>query len=243
MTFSLGSINFNTNVADGDGALWFAEVDGWDTMSNRVTSISLPGQHGGVTVQNLYESRELTLKGGVQADDNAGYWIAHNTLNSATNVLNPFLSTPLVLTISEEVDKQMSVLRTSLRTKCIGVNLLEFELTLRADDPFKYASIPKTVAPGTLANAGTGITYPVFTLTSGASPGTSIWVGSMTWGVTGALPSGTVIDMRNQTVLDGVTSYYANVDPASVWPYMVPGNNTVGISGATATVTYRDAWT
>lgn len=240
MTFSLGSIDFNDDIADGDGVRWYVDVDGWDTLSNRVSDVSFPSKHGGRVTQNLYEPRQLTLKGTAAASDVEGYWAARNTLTSVTNVLTSFTDLPLLLTVPEEVDKQMAVLRTSLLMRCIDDIVMQFELTLRADDPFKYATTVSTLTTsGSAVNGGTAPTYPTFELTSTGTP--TLTAGTQSWSASASIPSGTVIDMGTMTAVNGVTSHLAKVNLASDWIFLPPGTTAVA-STVAGTWSWREAW-
>ena len=244
MTLSLGSINFNNDVPDGNGVLWYVNVDGWDTLAQRTDDIPFVARYGNRVTQNLYEARQLTLFGTAVMSDGTAYWDALNTLNSVTNKLTPFLDTPLLLTISEEVDKQMTVLRTGLHSTCIDVHILQFELNLRADDPLKYATIAKTASANAgVNNAGTARTFPTFTTV--AVDLASLEVGSPgpTWFTNGPLPTGTVIDMGAMTVFNGSTSYIQLYDPSSTWLDFPPGASATNSATDSAGVwTWRDAW-
>lgn len=238
--FALGTISFNDGVPDGNGVVWYGNVDGWDTMENRVEDVQRPSQHGSITTVNLYQHRQMTVFGTAEGVDSADYYLSKNKIANETNVLTPFASPTLVLMMEEEVNKRMQVLRTSLLTKCIETKHLQFEMTLRADDPFKYADTASTLATsGTAVNAGNVITYPTFTL--GASGAPVLTCGALTWTASASLPSGTVIDMSRLTVVNGVTNYFGNVNPASSWFGFVPGNNTVG-STVAGTWSWRSAW-
>jgi hypothetical protein len=237
---SLGNIDFNNDTPDSDGNLWYGYFDGWDTIAQRIADIQPPGRHGGITVMNLFEPRQLTLYATAVCVDAAGYYAAKNLIFSETNALNPFLDTPLTLTVEEEIDRVMYLLRTSIRTECIIEDqVLKIEATFRADDPLKYSATETTLATsGTAVNTGDTFTFPTFTLTAPGAP--ILTLGPLTWG-SAALPSGTVIDMREMTVLDGPTNYFSEVQPESVWFPLQPGNNTVA-STVAGTWAWKDAW-
>lgn len=239
LVIGVASITFNNNTPDGNGTLWYCTgIQGWGGPETRTEVLQLPAQHGEKTVSNLYGPRLLTLTGVVKATSEANFWTAWHYLESQTNALR----TPVVMTVTEASSvKRIEVIRSgALNIEFIGKGSFGFELNLRADDPFKYSNTLHTDADlGTINNAGTIISYPTFTLTGSGTP--TITVGSLTWWATDSLPSGTVIDMKNQTVLDGVTSYYALRHPESEWVYLSPGNNTVA-STVAATISWRDAW-
>jgi len=238
--FTLGTIAFNSGTPDSDGIEWVGYIDGWDQLENRVEDYTRPAQHGAVITSNLYGSRGMTVFGTAVGQDSTDYWIAKNKIAAETNALTQFASPDLILTQTEDVSKRMVVYRTGILTKCIETKHMQFELNLRADDPFKYASTPSTLATsGTAANAGNVITYPTFTLTGSGTP--TLTLGSKTVTATAALPAGTVIDMGRITVLSGAVNYFGNMNPASQFFGFAPGNNSVS-STVAGTWTWRSAW-
>lgn len=239
MTVSLGDIEFNTDVPDADGVLWYVNVDGWDKLDQRTSAISLPAQHGERTVENLYSSRSLTLFGTAKSEDAVGYWDAQSHLTALTNVLTIFADPPLLLKQDEEVEKQMTVLKTGLLIRCIDETVMQFELTMRADDPFKYATAESSLATGGVAfNAGTIATPLTFTTSSSGAP--TFTNGAQSWSA-GTLPSGTVIDFKALSVLNGSTNYFGSVVPGSTWFLLDPGSSTLS-STVAGTWTWRSRW-
>lgn len=241
MTVSLGDIIFNTDDLDDDGVLWYCRVDGWDKLDQRTTALSPPAQHGQRTAENLYSARSMTMFGTAVSEDLTGYWAALNHLQATTDVLTVFTDPPLILTMEEEVDKQMAVLRTGLFSKRTDSTVLTFELTLSADDPFKYAAVLKTLnTSGVAVNAGTKRTFPVFTQT-GASAALTLTNGANTWS-SAPLPVGTVIDFNDLSVTGPLdTNYFGLVVPSSTWFPLATGNNTLSATVA-GTWSWRDAW-
>ena len=133
----------------------------------------------------------------------------------------------------------MSVLRTGFLTRCIDTTVLQFEVTLRADDPLKYAAIQSSLnTSGVAVNAGIFATFPVFTLSAGGSP--TLTNGAQSWSA-GALPSGTVIDFKAMTILSGTTNYFSAWTPGGTWFGLDSGNNTL-TSTVAGTWTWRSAW-
>lgn len=104
-------------------------------------------------------------------------------------------------------------------------------------------------SPGTIANAGNIGAPPTFVLTS---PTNTITLTNSTTSevltLTGLSGAGTVtVDFSAKTVTatSGDSNRYSAVSfPSSVWWELIPGNNTVAVSGATATngVRWRSAW-
>lgn len=244
--FHLGDIDFNDGVADANGALWYIEaMEGWDSPPIRSEVLELPAQHGGVTAEGMYSPREINLRGVCKGNSSAGFYASQYYLQAQTNYLNRFTSSALYFSAEEDITRRLRVLRSGqVRTTNIGSSSFRFEIGLRADDPFKYADTEDTEGfvantPEVLVNAGTVRTYPVITLNATGTP--LITVGSQTWLGSASIPSGTVINMKERTVLNGSTDHFDKVDLTSEWLYLEPGNNTVE-GNLAMTVAWRDAW-
>lgn len=242
--FSLGGIGFNDDVPDAFGAVWYGRVEGWDELSNRVEELERPTRHGGIVGSNLYAPRRMTVFGAaapaVSCSDSSVYYTAKNNLLTLTNALTRFALPAVLLIGAEEVDKQMRVLRTLVLSRCIDGVAMEFEMTLVAEDPFKYATAVSTLSTsGNAVNTGTAPTFPTFTLTSSGAP--TLTLGSATVTANASLPSGTVIDFGQMTVLNGSTDYFGNMNPASEFFALAPGGNTVA-STVAGTWSWRSAW-
>jgi hypothetical protein len=240
-TFSLGTIDFNTGVADADGIIWFGYVEGWDALSNEIEEIFRPAQHGGVLTANLYSPKSMTVFGTAVGANTTDYYLAKNKILTETNVLTQFGTPELFLEANEEIDRRMSVLRVGYQGKCVQQLHLQFEMTIRADDPFKYTTTPATlVTSGTATNGGNTTTYPTWTSSGAGIP--VLGLGGRTVRALSSLPSGTVIDFDRMTVLDGTVNYFGNMDPASDFFGLAPGNNTLTSTGVAGTWSWRDAW-
>jgi hypothetical protein len=145
-TFDLGGISFNDGVADTDGIAWYGYVDGWDTIDNNVQEYKRPAVHGAITTMNLYNPKQMTLFATavfVDVECSAEevipdvYYLARDKLDAATASFTQFADPQVLLTHHEEVDRSLTVFRTSLRTRCLSGIAMEIELTMRADDPIK----------------------------------------------------------------------------------------------------------
>lgn len=239
--FTLGTITFNNGVADGDGITWYGYVDGWDTLENNVEDYARPGQHGGITTANQYAPRQMSVIGtGTYDTSSSLYYTAKQKLNANTNALTQFASSPLVITHTEDIVRRIECFRTSLRTQCKADVACEFELTVRCDDPRKYANVESSlVNSGTANNQGDIETFPTFTLSAAGAP--TLTLGTRTVEATASLPSGTVIDFSDLTVLNGATDYFYNMDPASDFFGLAPGGNAVTTT-VNGTWAWRSAW-
>lgn len=240
---TLGNIDFNTEIADADGVIWYARLDdGWDGISHRTDVIERQTAHGGLVLDNRYAARQLGLIGTAVAEDSAGYWAAYHGIATETNFLNRFTTGQMLLTQDEDITRRLTVVRTGLLRRCVdSERVLAFEISLRADDPLKYSDDDTTLTTsGSALNGGNAPTHPTFTLTSSGAPVLSD--GDLTWTATASLPSGTVIDMGAKTVIDGSgNDLIASVDVASQWFALEPGTTAVS-STVAGTWTWRDAW-
>lgn len=233
----INAIQMNNEWSDSFGSKFYMNrLDGWDSPPLRQNAISLPSQHGDITVESLYGARLITLGGLCKATSENNFFGSMYYLMAQTNAL--VNTVPLIVT--EDIARRCEVLRAGpVRTTYVGVGAFTFEISLRADDPFKYAETAQSSGPGVLTNNGTVRTYPTITLTATGTP--TISVNGYTWVATGSLPSGTVIDMKRQTVVNGVTSYFDQVNLVSDWLWMEPGANTL-TSSVACTVDWRSAW-
>lgn len=239
----INSIDINDGVADANGSLWYAiDMTGWDAPAVRSSSLPFPGRHGQVTVEGFYSARLIQITGVCKCVSEAAFYTSMYFLMSETNYLG---RTPFVFSVEEDITRQANVFRAgNVRTSYLGKNAFDFEVTLRADDPFKYSATLNSEAfvatiPEVIANAGTVRTYPVITLNGTGTP--VITVGALTWTATASIPSGTVIDMSQHTVLNGATDHFDKVDLTTEWVWLEPGNNTVECN-VPMTVEWRDAW-
>lgn len=113
-----------------------------------------------------------------------------------------------------------------------------------------YANAATTGGAGTCTNAGEASTPPTFTLTA---PTNTITLTNSTTSkvltLTGLSGAGTVtVDVKARTVTAtiGTADRYSAVSyPSSVWWELIPGANTVAVSGATVSgsgIAWRGAW-
>lgn len=243
MIVNINSIIANNDIADGNGSLWYVlDQTGWDSPRVRQSSLDIPSKHGQVTTEGLYGSRDIQVTGLCKAISEAAFYTSWYHLTAETNFLK---RTTFVYSVEEDVTRRCNVIRNGqIRMRHIGVNSFDFDLLMRADDPFKYSNALNSEAfvasvPEALTNAGNARTYPIITLNGTGTP--TITAGALTFTASGSIPSGAVIDMKNQTVLSGTTSYFDKFDPTSEWLFLEPGSNTVE-SDVPMTVTWRDAW-
>lgn len=227
--FHLADIDFNTNVPDVNGALWYVtEIEGWDSPAIRSSVLEAASIHGVVTTEGLYGQRSIVLKGVCKATTNTGMYEAMYYLQGQTNGLRQ--ETEFEFSVEEDIERSCMVVRAGeVRTRMMGAKAFEFSVNLRADDPFKYGdwvfgSIPAST-PTVLNNAGNARSYPLFVITSAGIP--TFTCGTQTWVATASLPDNTNIEFGPRKVYLGSTRYLDRVDPASDWLWLEPGNNTV----------------
>lgn len=245
MKVVLGGIEMSTGVPDENGALWYVtEWDGWDSPGLRQSFLDPSGQHGQVVTEALLSSRSVTLTGVCKAPSEAAFWASYNRLLAAT----AGLGVEFDLVVSEDVDKRLGVVRGGpVRNKIVGLGSFEWEVSLIAPDPLKYAVAEKSfpVSAGgslDLVNAGTFTTFPIITAVGAVSvenftSGLTMTTGSNT------VPPYTQFDTRRRTVYSGTINNYGKIAPNNVWWGLLPGTNEIRNHGASAVdVTYHDAW-
>lgn len=247
LRIDLDTIEMNTDVADGNGTKWYVvgDIDGWSGPAMRIATVDPTSRHGAVIAESLYGARSLILTGLAKSPNEAAFWTAYNLLLQKLGNTNANIT----LKVYETTTKRISVRRSAEpRISFSGVGTFTFELPLIAADPFKYNDTATTTAYGTVSNNGSYDTYPIVTLTSAVGSGSTLTLANPTYAsgaqvvIIGALASGTVIDFGLKTVTDGSTDKYGQVQSSTSWWALKPGSNALTISGATANITYRDAW-
>lgn len=235
----LASIQMNTGVADGNAALWYVtEIEGWDSPAMRQSVSNPTSRHGGVIAESLYGPRSVVLKGLCKAPNESAFWLSYNNLLAAVG--NPAVDVFLV--VYETTSKRLSVRRGGEpRLTFIGKGSFAFEVPLIAMNPVKLSTTESSAPVGSVTNNGNFNTFPIIVTTSTGKPSFS----NPTFGAgavlhfTQSIASGTSIDFSKRTV---EPSGYEWVVPSSTWWELVPGINSLSISGVTATIYYRDAW-
>ena len=140
MIIEIGTITLNNLVADGDGTFWYVEPDGlegWDSPPVVSTVLDIPTVPGGVSAEIKYGPRIITVKGLAKATSSTNCYEAQYTLSSVTNVTDRF--TPLTFAVTEDIRRRCLVTRSDgPRMRLVGNNAFRFQVTFRADDPYKY---------------------------------------------------------------------------------------------------------
>ena len=244
----IGALQMNTGTPDANGSLWYVtDIQGWDSPDLRSNTIGPSSKQGVVISQAMLGGRTMIISGVTKTNSEADFWDAYNSLLGETSTL----FTPITMKVYEATGtKQIGVVRGGLPRLQIFPGSIQWQITMMAPDPLKYADTAVTQAMPTATgytwtNDGTFPTFNIVATTTGAgtvsltesSSGMSVSSGS------DSLPSGTVIDFRAQTVYSGTTDNYAMLTPASAFFGLNPGSVTV-TRGGTAPLNFvvRPAW-
>lgn len=250
---TFGGITFDCATPDPDGAKWnWQRLDGWEPPDVRRDLLTPAGQDGQVPGEWRHNGRAIVLAGtanltyGTYPFD-AAYWLAYNRLAAGANLVD----TTGLLVVGEPTPKQVSVKvegRVRMRQVQGRMAVMEFEVPLIAPDWRKYGTTPVSDSTSPVANAGNVRTTPVVVIT-GASTNpriTNATDDGKFVEVTTVLTGGQTltIDMDAQTATH---SALGNVDaliiPGSRWWDLIPGNNTVTLTGGgTFAVNYSPAF-
>lgn len=246
--------------------------DGISRPTSRVLDISRPVDHGSFIFGQYTEARRLTLEGIIVGPGTnptlygvGGYGLGgyggmtevglENLLRSAFTPQSSDL--PLSFQDTGDVTKRINCIPTNLHItgdvmRSAG-RLVRFVLELTAGDPRIYSDTAHTLAvasSGTANNAGVIASPPTVRIDGPiTNPKVSGPGGFILLSTTIIAGNYVTIDFGARTILlNGSTSIYSTLDTTSTWWGLLPGNNTVsltgtGTSGATLlTVTWRDAW-
>ena len=246
MIITYNGITMGNNVADGNGAYWYVEeMDGWDAAPIRQAADSRTGAHGGFTGVGWYAPRSVVLKGTARASSESIFWASWNAL--LAKHYESLQTTKLLTVVEGSTTKRLNVqIADGARMKINPSMLMTFEIPMIAPDPFKYnnTATGPTSLGATVSNAGNAPTYGIITF---SSSGTNVTVGNTTTGelvTLSSVASGDVLHFADKTFKSsgGVNKYNNVVLGSTTWWLINPGNNTLTISGASGTITYRDAW-
>jgi hypothetical protein len=235
--------------ADANFVGYLTNIGGFESASVRESAEDLVEDDGGVHGDFFYGRRPVTLEGLIFPDDlTATEQSRQNKLLRAGDAM----LTDAVLRWTEPGEPQKALwLRRQTEPKITGQRPKNFMLGMvsAASRIQSYALHSQSVATTTVANAGTATAPPTFTLTP--SSGTVvITVGGdqvSLFGVTTG--SQMTVDYARHMVYAGTDPTVAGSRrggwinwPSSVWKYLQAGNTTIGVTGATGTVAWRDAW-
>lgn len=251
MKMSLGStdvLEFNTGVADVNGAYWYVNgLEGWDSPALSVVSSRQTQRHGGVLSSSLLEPRAVLVSGLCKTTTEERYWASFNRLMSVTS--NLLVEHPFTLWEGETAKRLMVVRGDQVRVDHSGVGSFEFQIPLTAYDPLKYVTTASTTVinaggTGTANNAGTFISERLIATTSSAG---TVYLQNQTTGRVlqlSSVPAGTILDFKNRSIIlaSGISGYKQLLMPSTWWG-LLPGANAIKNSGtANVTISYYSAW-
>lgn len=238
----LGAMLFDCETVDADGIRWHStEWPGWESPEPAQQWGAKAGQSGVFPESSLYGGRAIVFKGAAEMVTKAvpfeqSYEKAERKLAAATDLVE---TVPALFIVGElPVPKQALVYRAGrLRHRPeVKRRVMVFEVPLLAPDYRKYATTTTAIAAGVVANVGTKLSTPVVTVT-GAAAGpvrvTNATDNAKYVQVNTALAGGQVltIDMEEWSAsIDGVNAD-ALIDAGSRWWDVLPGNNTLSLTG------------
>lgn len=240
----LGSIQFNTGLL-ASNVYWYLDVlEGWDSPDRRLTLLQPTDAHGEVAVSDYYGSRTITVGGLCKATSVDAMWAAWYALD---NLFANTLTTVTLSVVEGSTTRSCEVKLSSVMKKVlIGHAQFTFTIPLIAPSPFKSVSAGPAVPIGAstvINNAGNVQAWPIFTTTSeGSVELTNTDYGSVEFASRGVLPSGTVIDMGERTIIGpGDVDYAWKVSQSSgLWFPLLPGDNTLSSTGtASVEITFN----
>lgn len=141
-----------------DSGLIWSEVEGWSGLTDgRGEGDAIPGAHGSFPRSRVWrESRQITLKGAIYADDNAGLIAARERLEAAlfAGVGTMTVATPAGGSWSREVE-----IDTLEIDDDHGRHMTRFVVDMIAPDPRRYGPL-MTVGPVGLPTSTGGVRLP-----------------------------------------------------------------------------------
>lgn len=145
LTMTLGGITFN-GAADGNGVSYrVLRFDGWDSPDVRQTVLDRVGDEGGILAESFYGTRTIILRGWIIAPTYTALWQGWNSLTTASDLVDANGT----LVVNEPTPKQVFVRRSGrLQIDWWSDTKAEFQLTLLAVDPRKYANGSTTTTVG-----------------------------------------------------------------------------------------------
>ena len=244
---TINDLDFNTGEPDADGVHWKVDITaGWDAAELRqdlLDTLTEGSALGGFQRRH----RTIVCEGTVVAPSDEAHWAAYNRL---TGLVGIRAAVPFI--VAEPGGAKMCTVVTgpgSPKIRTHNGRVFEFQLTLVALDPRKYAVEARSVSMATYAG---GVAVP--NLGSVPSPlritlGTlGIFHMSEPGGVVdyqgGPFPTGTVLDSATRTVrAPGGTNLFHLLAPGFTWPMSAgPGQQFMNVGPTPFTITYRDAW-
>lgn len=131
-------IEFNSNVPDSNGCLWFiTEMEGWGSPPNRLAMVDPTSKDGSIQANNLLASRALGLTVIMKAPTEDKFWLGYNYLLDTVDLI---LLDPVDFVVHEGTTKRkVGVIKAGeVGTKFLGACALTANVALTAPDPKKY---------------------------------------------------------------------------------------------------------
>lgn len=221
----LGSVTFNTGIADASGRLWRLTIpEGWDAAVVRDDDGVPTGRDGAYEVESLDGPRMLVSKGVVRCPSEATAWDAYR------NVIPTLVprGSDITMTVYEPSNPLWANVRRSEAADIQrpAANVVFFELAHKALYPHLRGVTASTVtiaAGATVTVTHSGTFAAEFTATT-TSSGTVRLASAGLQLECASVPSGTVFDSQEFTVTDsGGTDLYGLIEPGSEWPAVSVG--------------------
>jgi hypothetical protein len=222
------------DTPDADGVRWRVfSVDGWDSAAVRIDTGDRTGRHGGYGSAPLWAARTLVVSGRAHCPDMATAFRVREVVAARLSCM-----TPESLVVHESVPKSLTVVCGGQPRSSSPIDAppyrVTWQVTLRADDPFKRVLTPTVTPLGAhssafIASAGTVAADLLVTVTTAGAVALS--AGGQTF-YASALPVGAVIDTGAGTVRSAAgDDLFATVGAFSDWPALPPVGGTVAQAG------------
>ena len=238
----ISDLTFNA----GGTPRWSLDITaGWDQPE--LDSDALPrlieGSSDGRTVTR---HRSIVCDGTMSAGTEAEHWAAYYQLSSLVPIRDE-----VVFQVDEPGTPKLAYVKATAGNPRIRTHnglVFEFQLTLRANDPRKYATTPTTIpipagSSATFTSPGKTSTPVVVTATTAGT----VNVGGSVAGhrlVADSVPAGSVLDSRARTIRTSAgLDLFTALAPGFEWLVVVPGEQTITNDGtADLSLSFSDAW-
>jgi phage-related protein len=235
---------YRVNVLDGLGSL----------PDMKTTDTEKLGHHGDFSGVDLFNARTVTMTLTARGTSVANL---ETILNALKFACRPLLTGTLPMLLKLPGQGQRRIY-TRARKRAISIvptynrGWCKVDLEFYCPDPRIYDdTLTTTVIAfgyGSIVNAGNLESRPVVTVTPSASAVGIANVADASALVLvdttlGPIPSPCIVDMLARTVTDsGGANRFDCVAPTSTWPALVPGTNTIAVSGGSTSWAWRSAW-
>lgn len=244
---------------DGSSGITCDGITGFDFPTIRKAIQDLPLTDGAVWARSYLGQRPITLNGTLGARPGLSA-SARNTadLNLRRALRGLQVLTTLQQTPSGQSAMQVTALLDAYRLSGSGITK-QWSTSMICPDPGIYSqtqhsqSTTGTSPISVVCNNAGSFSAPVTITVTGPITSPVITIGANTFTVSGvtvaALTTLVIVTGLTKSVLNNGTNVYGSVTwPGSTWPVLVPGNNTVQLSGSSTTsatglaVSWRDTW-